>query len=213
MQNRVFLLLLLVCGFQQCIAQQILDKLTYQLANDMLMDLHPQTNPVIIRGSYGNYQVQRSRPVSGDNSLLLVNQSSSVGARAVEEMVSACSGTPARDAMLKYFTKADINYMRSQVSMAKQFVFNQKGIKQAGVKIVMLDTLVALNKRLDWRAADTLQQRYGSRRVYGIGGLLFSLDHRKALAVVSTDDGWNVYLYENTGPAWYRKATLQNGVY
>ncbi|GAB3292688.1 hypothetical protein GCM10027511_06060 [Hymenobacter humi] len=121
-------------------------------------------------------------------------------------------GTPEWDALLQYFTEADIDYMRHQIPMARHFSLKQAEITHAGVKILALDTILALQKRLDWRAPDILQQRYGSRRVHGLGGGLFSLNHRKALIVASTEDGWEMYVYENSGAAWYRKATLQKGV-
>ncbi|MDB5233579.1 MAG: hypothetical protein JWR44_572 [Hymenobacter sp.] len=205
----IWVLFLFLSGLGTCCAQQSTEKLAYQLAESILKEL-PAPFAFAKRGPDGKYY--RHPPGANDTPtvrLLLLDHPYSTDADYL--FVSAGEGTPERAEALKYFSPADVAYMRQQLPASKRFKFEQVKIQEPWVTVISLDTVMAMNKRLGWRARilarDSLVQRFGSDRAFGIGGILFSKDHKRALVNVG-GEGWETCVYVKTGTAWRREATL-----
>ena len=203
-----FLLLFLPVGIG-CRAQQITEKLKYELAESILREL-PPAFVYAKRGADGKYHRQPAMVTDTPvvRRLLLDHP---YYTNADYEIVMASEGTHERAQALKYFSAADLVYMRQQLPASKLFKFEQTKIQDPQVTVVALDTVMVLNKRLGWRARvlanESLLQRYGSSTTLAIGGLLFSKDHKRALVNVA-GDGWTTSVYTKEGKAWRRVATL-----
>lgn len=203
MKKAIWFLLWLLPGAVACRTQQVTEKLKYQLVESILKELPPHF-AYAKRGPDGRYQ--RQPPMAMDTPvvrLLLLDHAYSTDADYQTRLAS--EGT------LKYFSPADVAYMRQQLPASKLFKFEQAKIREPWVTVISLDTVMALNKRLGWRAdylsADSLLQRYGSDQTYAIWGVLFSKDHKRALVNMG-DNGWETRVYTRTGTAWRREATL-----
>ncbi|MDO7845335.1 hypothetical protein Q5H92_03125 [Hymenobacter sp. M29] len=190
-------------------AQSAAEKLRYQLAESILKEF-PAPFAYAKRTSDGKYH--RQPPMATDTPtvrLLLLDRPYSTDADY--EIVLAGEGTPAQAQARKYFSTADIAYMRQQLPASKRFKFEQARIREPGVRVISLDTLMAMNKRLGWRARilarDSLFQRFGSDRTFAIGGILFSKNHQRALVNVG-GEGWEACVYTKVGTGWRREATL-----
>lgn len=209
MPKSVWFLLLLLPGMVACHAQQITEKLKYQLVESIVKELTP---PVVHakRGLDGRYH--RQPPVATDTPvvrLLLLDHTHSTDADY--RIVLAGEGTPEQGQAMKYFSLADIAYMRKQLPASKLFKFEQVKIREPWVTVIPLDTLMALNRRLRWGveylSGDSLLQRYGGDRTFAIWGILFSKNHKRAV-VNAGGDGWQTRVYVKTGTVWRREADL-----
>ena len=209
MEKSVWFLLLLLPGMVACRAQQVTEKLKYQLVESILEELPPHFAHAK-RGPDGRYR--RQPPMATDTPvvrLLLLDHAYSTDAHY--QIVLADEGTTERVQALKYFSPADIAYLRQQLPASKLFKFEQVKIREPWVTVISLDTVMALNKRLGWRvdflSGDSLLQRYGSDRTFAIWGILFSKDHKRALVNLG-GDGWETRVYTKAGTVWRREATL-----
>lgn len=202
-------LLLVFLGVTLCHAQHPIEKLMYQLAESILKDLPPRF-AYAKRSSDGRYH--RLPPMATDTPIvrpLLLDHPYFTGADF--EFVLAGEGTPKRAEALKYFSPADVVYMRQQLPASRGFRFEQIKIREPWVTVIPLDTVLAINKRLGWRAdfwgSDSLLQRYGTDMTFAIWGVLFSKNHKRAL-VNMTSEGWETCVYVKVGTAWRKEATL-----
>lgn len=209
MEKSVWSLLLLLPGMVACRAQQVTEKLKYQLVESILKELPPRF-VYAKRGPDGRYH--RQPPMATDTPvvrLLLLDRSYSTDADY--QLVLANEGTPEQGQIIKYFSPADIAYMRQQLPASKLFKFEQVRIQEPWVTVISLDTVIALNKRLRWRAeylsGDSLLQRYGSDKTFAIWGILFSKNHKRAL-VNAGGNGWQTSVYVKKGGVWRREADL-----
>ena len=209
MKKLISLLLLFLPGTRLCHAQQVLYKLRYQLVESILSELPPQFTYARL-GPNGKYQ--RLRP--------MVTDTPTVGLRMLDHvhlgdddyrLVLAAEGTQEETALLKYFSRADLVYMRQQVPSSENFGFEQAKILEPWVKVVPLDTVMAMNKRLSWQARtlgrDLLFERYGTDNTLTIWSVLFSKNHQRALVNVGSE-GWETSVYIKQGATWRREASL-----
>jgi hypothetical protein len=192
-----------------CQAQQAFEKLRYELAESVLNDL-PRPFIYAKRGADGKYHRLPPMPTDTPNArLLLLDRPRSTDANY--QVILAGDGTYEHAQLLKYFSVADVAHMRQQLPASKAFKFEQAKIQEPWVTVVALDTLLALNKRLGWRALilerDSLLQRYGSDRTFFIEGILFSKNRKRALVNVG-GDGWETCVYTKSGTVWRKETTL-----
>lgn len=211
MKIHALLLPLLLCGFGQCSAQQLDEKLIYQLAEDVMVDLPP---PILHakRGQDGKYHWYQPTPAETPALLLLLLDRSGLPDEANQFVLPGLT-TNERTQAQRYFSARDLAYMRQQLPASKQFRFEQAKLRDSWVKIVHLDTIQALRKRLGWQGefllSDSLIRRYGSQNTFCIWGALFSINHQRALVSSSSYDGWATYVYKKVGPIWRREAVLR----
>jgi hypothetical protein len=215
MKKFIWLLLLLLPKTVLSRAQLVTEKLKYALIESILDDL-PTPFAYAKRGADGKYH--RQPPMVMDTPtvrLLLLDHPST--SEANYQLVLAREGTHELTQVMKYFTAADVNCMRQQLSANKNFKIEQAKIQKSWVTVISLDTVMALNRRLGWRAeylsGDSLLQRYGSDRTYAIWDIFFSTNHKRALVNTSDSGGWQTHVYIKTGTAWRREATLYAVVY
>jgi len=201
--------LLLLPGAIPCRAQPAVEKLRYQLAESILKEFQP---PFAFAKRTPDGKYHQQPPMATDTPtvrLLLLDHPYSTDADY--EIVLAEEDTPEQARARKYFSPADIAYMRQQLPASKEFKFEQAKIRKPDVRVISLDTLMAMNKRLGWRARiltlDSLFQRFGSDRTFTIGGILFSKDHKRALVNVG-GEGWETCVYISTKTGWRREDTL-----
>lgn len=192
-----------------CRTQRVRETLRYQLVESILEELPPYFT-YAKRGPDGRYH--RLPPMATDTPvvrLLLLDHAHSTDADY--PIVLAKEGTPEQGQLMKYFSPADIAYMRQQLPASKLFKFEQAKIRKPWVTVIPLDTVMALNKRLRWGAeylsGDSLLQRYGSDQTYAIWGILFSRNHKRAL-VNAGGNGWQTRVYVKVGKNWRREADL-----
>ncbi len=209
MRKSIWFLLLLLPGTVACRAQKVTEKLKYQLVESILQELPPRF-VYAKRGPDGRFH--RQPPMAMDTPivrLLLLDHAYSTDADY--QIVLANEGTPERAQAMKYFSPADVAYMRQQLPASKVFKFEQAKIREPWVTVISLDTVMALNKRLRWGidfvSGDSLLQRYGSDQTYAIWGVLFSKDHKRALVNMG-GNGWETRVYTKVGTAWRKEATL-----
>ncbi|AMJ66976.1 hypothetical protein [Hymenobacter sp. PAMC 26628] len=210
MKKSICFLLLLLPGIMAVHAQQVPEKLKYQLAESILQEL--SSNFVYAKRSPdGRYY--RQPPMATDTPvvrLLLLDHASSTDADY--QIVLASEGTSEHAQAIKYFSSADVAYMCTQLPADKLFKFEQAKIRESWVTVIPLDTITAIDQRLGWRARflarDSLFQRYGSDKTFTIWGFLFSKNHKRALVNVGTGDGWETCVYTKAGTAWHKEATL-----
>ena len=220
MRKPLLLLLLLVALPLACRAQQIPQTLVYQLAGAILEQLRPRVEEAARKRADGTYHpVPVAQP--GDAllvHLLLLDHPYSL--RNVEHLVNAGDQTAERAQLLQYFTPADITYLQQRLPAAKAFRFEQAKIRHPWVKVLAFDTFRALYDSLErqfgynakFRLADTLTQYHGSGKTFSISGMLFSKDHKKALATVGYDYGSDIVIYRKTGAIWRQGETLYSVV-
>ncbi|MCC3151817.1 hypothetical protein Q3A66_00670 [Hymenobacter sp. BT770] len=203
MKTSSWFLLVLFLGLSSCSAQHVTERLTYQLAQSILLEMRPSFVDAKL-GPDGKYH--RQAAVATDSPtvrLLLLDHPYS--SDDDYKFVLAGKGSYEHTQLLKYFSPSDLAYMRRQLTASKLFKFEQAKIRQPWVRVIPLDTVIAINKRLGWRARilarDSLLQRYGSERAFSLSGILFSKDHKRALVNIS-DDGWVTCVYSKVGTAW-----------
>lgn len=205
--------MLLLHGFSRCSAQQVSEKLIYQVAEAILEELGPTAISSAKLGVDGKYHWQKPMPTDILTlRLLLLDHSYSTD--EVGQFVLAKDGTQAQARVLTYLTLSDLAYMRQQLPQARQFRFEQTKIRDSWVKIIPLDTVVALNKRLGRQAeyllGNSLLQRYGSYQTFTIYDVLFSKDHQRALVGFSRDgEHSETSVYKKTGFIWRKEGQLQ----
>ena len=192
-----------------CRAQQVTAKLKYQLVESILKELTP---PAIYakRGPDGRYY--RQPPMATDTPvvrLLLLDHAYSTDADY--QIVLANEGALEQRQAMKYFSPADMAYMRQQLPASKLFKFEQVKIRESWVTVISLETVMALNKRLglgaEYLSSDSLLQRYGSDQIFAIWGVLFSKNQKRAL-VNAGGNGWQTHVYVKTGTVWRRESDL-----
>lgn len=209
MGNYIWLLLLLLPGLVACRAQQINEKLKYQLVESILGELPPRL-VYTKRGPDGRFY-RHTSTVTDTPVVRLLLLDHAYSTDADYQIVLANEGTPERAQAMKYFSAADLAYMRQQLTASKLFKFEQAKIRKPSVTVIPLDTVMALNKRLRWGVGfligDSLLNRYGSDKTFAIWGILFSKDHKRALVNMG-GNGWETRIYTKAGIAWRRKATL-----
>ncbi|OON67943.1 hypothetical protein [Hymenobacter sp. CRA2] len=185
------------------------ERLVYELTHSILNELRPQAQTWYKRGANGKYQWQRPTPNDTPAVRLLLQDRSGV-AWCKGLLCSSSAADSARDEQEltpRYFSPADLAYMRQQLPTAASFVFRQVRIKLPWVHVVPLDTLNALRKRLGWQArpwlGDTLLQRYGNQSIYHISRIVFTRDRRRALVAVGSNyNGYTVAVYRKNGAVW-----------
>ncbi|UOQ98529.1 hypothetical protein MUN81_03335 [Hymenobacter sp. 5317J-9] len=209
MQKFGFLLLLLLFEAVVCRAQEGAEKLKYQLVEAILEELPTQFAYAKL-GPDGLYH--RLPPMVTDTPvvrLLLLDHPYSTDLDY--RIVLAEDGTYERTQLLKYFTAADVAYMRQQLPASKLFRFEQAKFREPWVTVVSLDTMMALNKRLrretEFSSSNLLLQRYGNDRTTAVWGILLSKNHKRALVNVG-GDGWRTSVYVKRGTTWYKETDL-----
>jgi hypothetical protein len=215
MKKIIWLLLLLLHGTVLSRAQQMTEKLKYALIESVLDEL-PTPFAYAKQGADGKYH--RQPPMVMDTPtvrLLLLDHPYTTEANF--QLVLAREGTDEQTQVMKYFTAADVACMRQQLTASKYFKIDQASIQKSWVTVISLDTVMALNRRLGWRAeylsGDSLLQRYGSDRTYAIWDIFFSTNHKRALVNTSSSGGWQTSVYVKAGTAWRKEATLYAVVY
>lgn len=218
--SKPLLLLLVVALPLICRAQQVPQAQVYQLASAIVEQLRSSAYVAARKGTDGTYHtVQYAK--AGDTllvRLLLLDHPYSL--QAVERLVKAGEQTPEHTTLRQYFSSADIAFMQQQLPAAHAFRFEQSRIQQPWAKVLPLDTLHALQARLErqlgWlaelRFADTLARHYGNTKSFAIGGMLFSKDRNKALATVSSRYGSYTAIYRKTGAIWRQGEILYSVV-
>lgn len=189
----------------------MIQKLTYQLTEDIITASPP---PVLHtkQGLDGKYYWQVATPSGAPTlRLLLLDHSAFLTAEAEQFIFSGAAAN--RASLQAYFSSVDLAYMRKQLPDAKQFKFQESKFQTPWVKVVSTDTILALRKRLGRRAeyflSDSLISRYGSQHTYSISAALFSVNHRRALVVMSWPEGWATCIYQKVGSVWHKKYTLR----
>lgn len=217
MRKNIFLLVLLLHGFSRSSAQQVSEKLIYQVAETILEELGPTAISSAKVGVDGKYHWQKPMPTDILTLRLLLldhTYSPNDSTDEVGQFVLAKDGTQAQARALTYFTLSDLAYMRQQLPQTRQFRFEQTKIRDSWVKIIPLDTVMAINKRLGWQAeylaGDSLLQRYGSHQTFAIYDILFSKDHQRALVGFSRNgEQSETSMYKKTGLLWRKEGRLQ----
>lgn len=195
-------------------AQQISVSQRYELAGAILEELEPQALSSVKKGADGHYYWRVMPSDTPTVHLLLLDHPY---AEAVPFLEQATVGTETYSILLRYFSTADISYMKQQLATAQNFRFDSAMIKKPWVQVISHDTLQAITSRLQrqlgWMAGyqfnDTLLYHYGSRKLFAIGDMLFVKNRKRALATVSYSSGSNVCVYRKTGTIWRREAILQ----
>jgi hypothetical protein len=183
------------------------ERLIYELTNSILDELRPQALTWYKRGPDGKYQWQR--PMSTDTpAVRLLLQDRLDGNWCTGLMCVAGPDSARYEAqLLRFFTAANLQYMRQQLPATARFVFQQAKIKHPWVHVVPVDTISALRKRLGWKAhmslGDSVLQRFGDRNPHHISHMVFTKDRRRALVTVGDAyNGYNVCTYRKTGSVW-----------
>jgi hypothetical protein len=123
------------------------------------------------------------------------------------------------------FTAADLAYMRQQLSDLSGWRLDGHRLRQPKVVVVPADTVAALYRRdsarlqrqgrlelHDYTITDSLQRRYGSRRLFSIGGPVFAVGHKRAIVTVAVDEGWQTFVYRQTSAGWREEEQLEAGI-
>jgi hypothetical protein len=209
MGKLIWFLLILLIRVPFCYAQQITQELKYQLVESILKELTPPFT-YAKRGLDGKYY-RPSLTIDDTVAVRLLLLDHPYSTDDDYHTVLASEGSPELANVMQYFSLADVTYMRQQLPASKLFNVEQAKIQEPWVRVIALDTLTAMNKRLGWQvdflSADSLRQRYGSDKVFVIWDILFSKDHKRALVNVS-DDGWKTCVYSKVKTVWRREAIL-----